>query len=73
MSKTAPKLDYVTKADGWTAGQWRPKGTPLKLTEAQAKYENVSPLTIGVDLASGPDETVVAEVKPEPKKTSRRK
>lgn len=34
--------DYVTKADGWTAGKWRAKGDPLVLTEAQAKYENVT-------------------------------
>lgn len=40
--KAAPKLDYRTNADGWTAGQWRAKGDTVQLTEAQAKYENVS-------------------------------
>ncbi|UWR50802.1 hypothetical protein [Phaeobacter inhibens] len=35
------KLDYVTTADGWTAGEWRSKGAPLQLTPAQAQYENV--------------------------------
>ncbi|CAM3975894.1 hypothetical protein PHIN109289_19395 [Phaeobacter inhibens] len=35
------KLDYVTTAAGWTAGEWRLKGAPLQLTPAQAQYENV--------------------------------
>ncbi len=36
------KRDYVTTADGWTAGQWRAKGSPVSLTERQAQYENVA-------------------------------
>ncbi|MCF6432909.1 hypothetical protein [Leisingera sp. MMG026] len=39
--KTPKKEDYVTTADGWTAGQWRPRGAPVSLTKEQAKYENV--------------------------------
>ncbi|MFV1598667.1 MULTISPECIES: hypothetical protein [unclassified Phaeobacter] len=35
------KLDYVTTAAGWTAGEWRPRGAALQLTPAQAQYENV--------------------------------
>lgn len=41
-SKPEPKLDYRTNADGWTAGEWRAKGDTVQLTQAQAKYENVS-------------------------------
>lgn len=36
------KNSYVANANGWTAGQWRAKGSPLELTEEQAKYENVT-------------------------------
>ena len=54
------KQDYITKADGWVAGKWRAKGSPLSLTSTQAKYESVEPVIIGVDLAKGEDETVVA-------------
>lgn len=48
------KQDYVTTADGWTAGQWRAKGSPVSLTERQAHYENV----------------VLAEATPAPAKAS---
>ncbi len=40
--KAKLKRDYVTTADGWTAGQWRAKGDTVSLTERQAKYENVA-------------------------------
>ncbi len=39
MSK---KQNYIVKADGWVAGQWRAKGSTVELTEAAAKYENVT-------------------------------
>ncbi len=40
--KANTKRDYITTADGWTAGQWRAKGSPVSLTERQAQYENVA-------------------------------
>lgn len=36
------KQEYVTRADGWIAGRWRAKGSAVSLTDAEAKYENVT-------------------------------
>ncbi|MEX0319450.1 MAG: hypothetical protein AB3N21_15935 [Ruegeria sp.] len=41
------------------------------MTAAEAKYEtNIAPVIIGIDLASGEDETVIAPT-PKPKATKR--
>lgn len=38
--------DYRVFRDGWVAGQFRPAGTILRLSEAEAKYElNLTPVT----------------------------
>ena len=34
--------DYIAKADGWIAGKWCAKGTPLQMTAHAAKYEQVT-------------------------------
>lgn len=34
--------DYIANADGWIAGKWRAKGTPLQMTAHAAKYEQVT-------------------------------
>ncbi|MCW8843606.1 MAG: hypothetical protein OQK00_09345 [Rhodobacteraceae bacterium] len=36
------KQEYTVKADGWVAGKWRPKGSTVPMTSAEAKYENVA-------------------------------
>lgn len=41
--KSNPKRAYITTAEGWTAGKWRPKGAPVSLTEREAQYQNVVP------------------------------
>ncbi|MBF9049886.1 hypothetical protein GTA62_13065 [Roseobacter sp. HKCCD9010] len=56
------KKDYTVKADGWVAGKWRAKGSTVSLTAVEAKYENVTLVLIGIDLAGGADETVVTEI-----------
>lgn len=38
----AARHDYIADATGWIAGRRVKKGDVLQLTEAQAKYENVT-------------------------------
>ena len=68
------KMNYTVKADGWVAGTYCKEGTPIEMTEAEAKYEtNLQPVVTGIDLANGTDETVVAPVtKPKANKRSRK-
>jgi hypothetical protein len=67
------KRSYAARADGWVAGRRVLKGEVVEMTDAAAKYEPVDrfdpamaalPVVIGIDLAAGPDVTVVAEVPP---------
>ncbi|UWQ00853.1 hypothetical protein K3X44_10035 [Aliiroseovarius crassostreae] len=60
MSKKTEKKSYRVLASGWIADRWRKEGATVELTKTQAKYENVTPVVIGVDLAKGPDKTIVA-------------
>ena len=53
MSKTR---DYKVKASGRIAGTWRAEGEIVSLTPAQAKYEHVEPIAIGIDTARKEDE-----------------
>ena len=64
------KKTYRVKAAGRVAGTYREEGAIIELTATQAKYENVSPIEIGIDLAKGEDETVVTKA---PAKRSTRK
>ena len=56
------KKQYSVNADGWVAGKWQKKGDLVSMTPDQAKYENVTPIVIGIDLATEEDETVTFEV-----------
>lgn len=67
------KHDYTVMADGWVAGKWCAGGSIVSLTEAQAKYENVHPVVIGIDLAKGDAETTTDKPKGETTKRSRSK
>ena len=61
---------YMVLASGRIAGVPRKDGDVVELTPAQAKYENVTEVVIGIDLAKGKDESAVATV-PVPKTTKR--
>ena len=49
--------EYVTRAAGWVAGKYRPEGSTVTLTAAQAKYENVI-----VTSEAGPDVQIVGSL-----------
>ena len=53
---------YMVRASGRIAGTPRKEGDVVELTPAQAKYENVTEVVIGIDLAKGKDESVVTPV-----------
>lgn len=56
------KYKYTAIADGWVAGKWRAKGSPVELTEKQAKYENVRRATDAgpkVELTGSLDDPIV--------------
>lgn len=65
MSKT---LEYITCAEGWIAGKYRPQGASLWLTPKAAKYENV---TLKAEAEKSVDPTIPEPAKAAPPKRGR--